>query len=90
MLAVVAVAVISASCRKERTCTCNWTTTTNVTISGNTSTSTSTGTDKWTYDKIKKRDARVFGQCLDHTDKSSNASGSITYDSTTENTCKLD
>lgn len=94
LLAVVAVAVTSASCRKERTCTCEWTSTNVSTVSGNSTTTTSTGKETYKLDAIKKRDAIVWAECTDHTDKSTstNTFGGITVTSenTTENTCTLD
>jgi len=94
LFAVVAVAVMSASCRKERSCTCDWTNTNVSTSPAGSTTTTSTGKETTKMDKIKKRDARVWGDCLDHTTKSTNTNtfGGITYtsDNTTEYTCKLD
>jgi len=94
IFAVVAVAVMSASCRKERSCTCEWTNTNVSTSPAGSTTTTSTGKNTTKMTKIKKRDARVWGSCLDHTDKSSNSStfGGVTYTSenTTENKCTLD
>jgi hypothetical protein len=94
LLAVVAVAVTSASCRKERTCTCSWTNTSTTTFGGASTTSSSTGSDKWTFNELKKRDARVWAECTDHTDtyNYSGGSGSSAYTtvSVTENTCELD
>ena len=94
LFAVVAVAVMSASCRKERVCTCNWTNTTVSSSGGNSTTTTSTGTDKVTMNEIKKRDAIVWGTCTDHTTKSTNTQtfGGVTFttDNTTDYTCTLD
>lgn len=73
ILAVAALAISFASCKKDHTCTC----TTVTTFTGG----STTGTSTWTILKAKKGDARAACLSTKSTDATSN--------STTERTCTL-
>ena len=87
LLAVVAVAVTGASCRKERTCECSTTTTTVTTIGSNSTTTTSTSSGKVTA-TLKKSYFRNASECFGtkNTETTNFTGGSsvTTYDSTCE------
>lgn len=88
LLAVVAVAVTSASCRKDHTCTCNNTTTNTVTpTSGSAITTTSTDTDVWTGAKLKKGYSRNHSGCHERTITSTSSGTGYTSTTVEEKKC---
>ncbi|MBK9283776.1 MAG: hypothetical protein IPM51_05580 [Sphingobacteriaceae bacterium] len=91
LLAVIAVAVITTSCKKERVCSCDWTSTTTSSSPGGTVTTASSGTEKWTAtDKVKKGWAKENAECYDRTESYTNIWGTTTQTTVREYTCELD
>lgn len=79
LFAFAAAALSLASCKKDRTCECTYTQsgTTNVT----------SNTEKITYTKAKKSDAKYFCDKVTNTNTYTNSGGSSTGTSTSD--CKL-
>ena len=67
------------SCAKERTCTCTQTDVTTTTAAGLSTTSTTKDVVSTTYGKIKKSEARQFGNCLDQTSTNVSTGGGFTF-----------
>jgi hypothetical protein len=91
-MAVIAVAVISASCRKTRTCECKNTSTT-VTTGYQAGTTTETTSSKVTAERQKKQDFKMSNNCFSTkgTYTFSGGSGNFAYTDVTtwEQNCEL-
>jgi len=92
ILAVVAVAALTSSCRKDRTCTCSSTWTSTYTQGGVSTSSSGSGNDKFTLVESKKSVAKLY-DCYDKTTTSTSSGGTGTgaYTSVlvTDYTCEL-
>ena len=87
ILAVAALAISFASCKKDRTCTCTDSTTTTVTTSSGSTTTTSNGGDSRTFSKVSKKAGRVY--CLSKKSSNEQTISGTTYKQETTETCTL-
>lgn len=92
VVGVIAVAVLSTSCRKERTCECKTTETTVRTGSGAV-TDIEMSSYKLTMSKQKKKEFKLMSNCVSskeqHTNSGGSGSGAYTEVITTETKCDL-
>ena len=89
LFAVIAVAVIGTSCRKERTCECTSTSTSVTTVGGNSTTTTSTGTSKVTKASQKKKDFKLTETCYGYKETYTNTFTGGSSVTTVDQTCEL-
>ncbi len=94
IIAVLAVAAMAVSCKKDRTCTCESTSTVVSTSNGQTTTTTSTDKDKTTVNKIKKGDMKWQSDCHNKTETYTSSFGqgqfAVTNNHTDVYKCTLD
>jgi hypothetical protein len=89
LLAVVAVAVTGASCRKERTCECSNTSTTVTTFGSNSTTTTNTSSSKYTASSQKKSFFRNAWGCYSTKSTETNNFTGGSSVTTTDKTCEV-
>jgi len=93
LLAVVAVAATTTSCRKDLTCTCTYDQTDATTTNGVTTTQASSGKTTAAYTSIKKKNVNLYENCENRTEvyNYKGGSGNFAYTTveTTVYTCEL-
>lgn len=93
IIAVIAVAATTTSCRKDVTCTCTYEQTNATTFGGVTTTTSNSAKTTATYSSVKKNNVNFYEECENRTEVNTtkNGSGSNAYTTvqTTVYTCEL-